>query len=256
MNKIVKIEFQISNQCNKKCWFCPAFNLNSKNNVNIIDEKIIDKVVNILKTKPNLFENVIHISFDRYNEPFIYYDLIYKYIKKFKNIEKKIYYTINTNGDLITKQNNNILNLFDFVQINDYDSKNKNEALQKINNKFEKIKKILFDDKNKVIYFNNIMYYYNRKNTLQVRNRGNTIHINNISSREQCNIIGKFLMIDVNGDVFPCCEISNMFIDNSILKCGNILEDNIEDIVLTMNNLNIQDIKECKQCIADLNMFI
>lgn len=68
-----------------------------------------------------------------------------------------------------------------------------------------------------------------------------------INCRSRCEAGNKLISIDARGDIYPC-----HMLHKQELLLGNILEENIEDIVFTSNNmfqnLHVDDFKECTDC--------
>lgn len=255
--KINRIEFQLSNQCNRQCKWCPAFE--KKQPPYLLSYDTIIKTINVINENPYLFENEINITLDRYNEPLLYIDYLVKYINTLKNSihNKKIIFSINTNGDYLNKDNLWILSYFEKVQINGYYEENKSQAIVKLIELFgENIcKKIKFDDAKNMIYFDNINYIYNKSKIMNFRNRGGTLQLDCKMRISECNIKGKFLMIEHNGDVYPCCDTSIMMNSHKSMCCGNINIEHISEILKNINNIKTINNKICKYCTADICMF-
>lgn len=269
---ICKFEFQISNFCNRKCEWCPPFRDNNIERIEYIDEKILYKMKDIYIKYNNLFEKNIKISFGRYNEPCYNMDNLIKCVNIFKNIDNdKIKFTINTNGDYLNKNNINNLFIFSYVTINKYNSNEKKiDAICNLIDLFgtDICKKLKFNDKINEIYFtiNNtsFTYVYNKGKVMNTRTRGgilspitdkNLSWKNNIKKNTFCDIVGHLIMIDYNGDVFPCCEVTGMNNFHKKMCVGNILTDNFLDIYSRLINFNINITNDvCSTCTAYLDL--
>lgn len=262
---IKKIDLQISNSCNRRCKWCPMLKY-SKNDKEITLE-IIKKLVNIINLNKNLFDKNIRISYSRYNEPLLKLNLLLDISKELDKLEIQNTRVIHTNGDLL---NNNIIDIVmencSLLTINNYDNIDYNDALIKIIDIFgiDVLNTISHDYINHLILFKYknkyIEYFYDKSKIMNTRDRGGTLNYDTklnwkytTDNKSFCNVIGNMIAIECNGDIYPCCDTSNMIKKHEPMYCGNILLNNFSDIY---NNLiNKKTIKNiCQHCITDLDI--
>lgn len=255
--KINRIEFQLSNQCNRQCKWCPAFYKKQEEQMLNIDT--LSKMIETINNNINYFEDKVQLTFDRYNEPLLYTEHLIKCVRlvKSKLKIKNLILTINTNGDYLTKNNVETLSFFDRVQINGYDKETKVQAIIKLINIFGSCicNKMKFHEEENIVYFDNITYVYNKSEVMNFRDRGGSLKINSKERTKKCNIVGKFLMIEYDGCVYPCCDTTQMIEQHSNMCCGNILNDNFEKIINKINKIETLNNKICKYCTADICLF-
>lgn len=262
---INKIDIQLSDQCNRRCKWCPMLQY-SKNL--ILSPKIILKLIQIIN-QYDVFSPNFKITLSRYNEPMLYPKLMKQYLKLLKRIKKPFKFTVNTNGDYIPSDLHNYIKDIDLFIINDYDNIDESKAMIKLIDYFHTYKILenmqYIPNENLIrCNFNNttIEYFYNKSKVMNTRDRGGTIpystNLNwthkNIIPRTTCDIIGHVLSIDVNGDIYPCCDLSGMITKHHTMCCGNILKDSFETILNNLNNL--QPTELCKNCTTTFETII
>jgi radical SAM protein with 4Fe4S-binding SPASM domain len=187
------------------------------------------------------------ITFSRFNEPTYNIDLLNKRIKQTKQILPYIETIVNTNGDYLTKENLNKINLkLDKIDIMDYDCLGVKKIIDKIDQCNIKINNI--DENQKIIkgtYKNNITVSYHinwpKNNKLEDRGgllEGNIYH-NNIKlqwkkrkkEREKpCLIPTKYLTINYKGNITPCCHIRSDHNKHKEYILGNVKQQSLVDI--------------------------
>lgn len=260
---ITKVEFQLSNSCNRKCRWCPQF-VNKKDNSDmVVPKKIIEKMMNNIKIYNNLFCNELRIAFSRYNEPLLHADKLNEYCLYIKNYINSTtnnicFTTINTNGDFLDDKTKALLSCFEKVTINDYNGMSLQKSLLYILNMFglNSYKTIIINKERKEIYFiyNNQNYTlaYSKNVYMNIRTRGGLLdNKNNFVRTTKCDVIGKLIEIDYNGDVYPCCEVSSMNGEHKEMCCGNILTDDFKKIYSNINDIKVEKHKSiCSSCNA------
>ena len=255
---IKKIDIQISNCCNRSCSWCPPYNkkhMPSK----IMSNDCFSKIINIIKENHDYISRDFKISISRYNEPLMCYDDFIKYTCIIKECFPNAYMTVHSNGDFLTKERSNKLcEIYNLFIVNRYDTSDDIIAIDEIYNKFDfnyvnnlclipDLKRYTFD------YFDcKVEYNFLRKETLDVRSRGGLVEI--ISEHERnypCDIIGNILEIDVNGDVYPCCEITGMNSKHHCMKIGNIFDEEFQKIYEKLVNKK-EEFHICNKCFANM----
>lgn len=260
---ITKFEFQISNYCNRRCPWCPQFFDKKDIKNTIMDEKIIDKMLNNFIEYNYLFDKNVKIAFTRYNEPIYNHKILYSYSKKIKdfcrkNVNNCIVTSVNTNGDFLNLSTLYSLQYIDRITINDYNGLTKSKAMIKILQLFglEAYNNMEINIKDKEIYFNineqEYTFCYSKNQYIHTRTRGNLLkNFYEIKRDYDCDIIGKLIEIDYNGDVYPCCEVSSMNCEHIEMCCGNILKDNFLDIYNNIQNIKFDShLNICSSCEA------
>ena len=259
---IKKVDIQITDICNRRCKWCPMLK-NSKNRIMPIE--IMKKIDEIMYEYNYLFNDNFKLTFCRYNEPFMYPDILKRYYDIIKKHNFK--FTINTNGDYLNEKTKSLLSFIDLLLINDYDGLNKDEALIKLITWINDIN-ILTEYSESLDHFtikyNNttIEYFYNKPSTMNTRDRGGTLDtsldlhwINKTTDRTSCDVIGNMISIDVNGDVYPCCDTCGMISKHKTMCCGNIMVDNFDNIWENIINLKIGK-NICSKCTTHVDTVI
>lgn len=268
--------------CNRSCNFCLVNYMNKKykNNIYYMSNEILEKTLNFIYNNISNFKiDKLTFSLFKYNEPLYDIDnLIYisKKIRQYfqeKNIETYLY--IHTNGDYLNKNNfEKIMEFIDEIRINDYEEKGIVGMLNKIGNiskdiKFIKIikSKNNLGKKNKILFsykHKSVIAYYNSVSSMLKTSRGSVIQkyvdinsgkwYNDCRKRDKdCDVFNKILVIDYNGDIFPCCECSSRIKEHDNMKICNILDINTVDDILR-NSKNINKNNSCEYCQMDSNI--
>ena len=253
-----KIYIEITNICNLKCKFCPETTRNKESMSLKNFEKIINKIHNYTKLV------CLHVK----GEPLLHNQLkdILKILEKY-NLKTNI----TTNGTLI-KQKLEIIKKSNSVrQINfSIHSINENEKIQEqyLQDIFESVEKLeniiisyrlwnLQDIKDNEINTNiikTIENYYNIDNLKQQLIENNFIQLRKnifinqdteftwpdinkhpIIEKGRCLALKEQIAILVDGTVVPCC-LDN----NGDIPLGNILEEQLEDILNKTKSINIK----------------
>lgn len=239
MHKIKMVEIEIDKYCNRKCGWCPNRDIDRTEHSELSFDIYI-KLLNELKELN--FDGVI--SYSRNNEPFSNFDLLHKYTLKAKEVLPNVKLVTNTNGDFL-KRNIIQTTVIDEISIMDYDGLGLPACIHKITSLGGDIEYI---DSN-VIYAtvgNKKLAYCSdwTKNTL-LEHRGGYItesvegmkFRNNLSLRDYpCVDPGRFLAIDYNGNVMPCCSMRSDNLAHEEYIMGNIHNETILEIFEKENN--------------------
>lgn len=245
---IEKIDFQLYNYCNRSCDFCPPFKKYRPSCITYLDYDVFKNTIDNI-SKCNSINNRLQIALSRYCEPLFDIEYMIKTAKYTKLVLPECELSIHTNGDYLNKDNIDSLYLFDIVYVNLYD-KNLMECLDFLSKitKCDNIK-IIHSESKIVLHIKNTKFNfnYNRKNTLNIRNRAGSINPNMHVERKTCGLIGKLMMVDYNGDVYPCCDTLSMIPQHKDMKCGNITDDGFNQVVDNIKNFKINK-KICSMC--------
>lgn len=269
MSKIEIIKIGITNYCNRDCEFCiiPVLNRNDISNKICMPIDSIYKIIENINNNLDLFtENIILQLFD-FNEPLADMELHFKYgnILKDKLNFKNIQIDIVTNGDYILtnfeEKYNGYLGIYDNIRINDYEDSGIVGVLSKIDSMSRNIEIVNifnpdseFRNKSKIVctYKNTRLHFYvNSSSDLIKNSRGSFLerYTEDVEKRNyECTLIGKMLTIQCDGSVMACPEVSYDIDKHNELKVGNILYDNLKNIVSSINNIDVLSIKPCEYC--------
>lgn len=237
--------------CNRKCDWCLAKHINAYdlNNIHYMTEETLNIILNEIYKNIHLFKtDKLTFSLFRYNEPLFDYEYlikIAKLIKSFfysKNIETYIY--IHTNSDFLTPLIfEKVMEVIDEITINNYENLNLEQSLEKLNKQLGeyckdlKLQNINFKENNRSrVYFSygkkSVTMFINSGKDLQKTTRGSYLQqfeqdnfINNACKRTyDCDLKNRVLVIDYDGTVVNCCEISSRIPEHSSMILGNIRE--------------------------------
>jgi len=259
------IEIEIYSYCNRKCSFCPnsgdAFRQDRKN-FNCLDFELYKKL--ILDLSANNYSGVL--SFSRYNEPLAFKHITKKYVE-FARSHLDVKIVSNTNGDYLDRES---LEIFDELTVMDYAGKGvewwskKITQLGGISTPYDDPEFLLFstDSGKKVLIF----LEFEKNATIE--DRGGILNLNIIDLKSKnnwqlrkrpCYEPTKFLGIDYNGNIMPCCNLQSTF--HQEYSLGNIYKTDIMsvyrgekrkkfiDIMTSTNYNNYYD--TCKRCQKD-----
>lgn len=231
-----KIYLEITNNCNLNCSFCIKNN-RQKKYISINDYQII-----LEKLKNHTKYLYFHVS----GEPLLHPD-----INELIDLGSINYFiNISTNGYLIKriKDNHHIRQIN--ISLHSYDKKYKISLEEYLNNIVEVINELHDDTYFALRFWTNNAYnkeiinylekVFNTK--IEIKNNYKIIDNVYISINKEfiwpdlnndyynefgvCYALKKHIGILVNGDVVPCCLDAN-----GIIKLGNILENNLDDII-------------------------
>lgn len=235
LNDIKLIEIEIYSYCNRKCSFCP----NSKDqfrqdhkNAKFLDIDIFKKFIDTLVL--NNYNGVI--SFSRYNEPLAFKEITKKYVDYVKN-KLNVKTVSNTNGDYIDKDS---LNIFDELTVMDYANKGKDWWIKKLT----KLGAVFQNHiNNEFLYFltsenKKILVFLEFEKNATIEDRGGILNLEKIKLKPKndwnvrqrpCLEPKKFLGIDYNGEIMPCCNLQSQY--HPDFSLGNIHKDSIITVV-------------------------
>ena len=240
--------------CNRMCDWCLAKHMNAYdiNNVKYMSYETLDTILNEIYNNIELFKtDKLTFSLFRYNEPLFNYEYLIEVatkIKNFfnnKNIETYIY--IHTNSDFLTPTIfEKVMEVIDEITINNYsnlDFEKSMEYLNKIlgdNCKYLQLENIVNKDIGRSrIYFSyknkkSVTMFINSSKNLLKTTRGSYLQnfndikdnfINEAQIRDyDCDLKNRVLVIDYDGTVVNCCEISSRIPEHSSMILGNIDE--------------------------------
>lgn len=264
------VDIQITNKCNRKCLWCPPYRDSVIHRFNNIDIETVGKIVDIMNMYSYKFSNNLLIKIGRFGEPTLEPKLLFDvafYIRKNLNIPYR--FQLNTNGDTLEDVQDCVYELFDDVYVSRYvDLEDKKKSLSRLLNRFNKsIKRFYFSDVKQqvnIIIGNRptlIKYRYQYHKVMSCTTRGgklkftdqgvNFIHTDIRAS--ECDILGKFMMFDWNGDIYPCCELSSHYKDQEVMCCGNINRTSFEKIWTNIKDKRCGSM--CKTCNASIECF-
>lgn len=249
--EVIMVEMELHNYCNRNCEWC----INSKiksTDIKYMSDSVFNKAVDEI-SEYKKYAGAIQIGISRFSEPM--YDSK-NMMKKTKYIKEKIPNStlwISTNGDYLDNDTISDLRYIDRVFVMDYDNTGNIGVLNKME-LLDSIEIISFD-KNKgreVIYaldtVNNTEFVFevntakNRMNSWSFRSMGaslkdpnhiytnecGNIHSNHKSlsiNNKYCTAIGKYIMIDYDGSIMPCPDVSCRFKSHKDeLLLGNVCD--------------------------------
>ncbi|MGL4998239.1 MAG: SPASM domain-containing protein, partial [Cetobacterium sp.] len=176
------------------------------------------------------------ISFSRYNEPFYNLDRSKETFNLFKNGVPNAKLVTNTNGDFINKSYlADLTKIFSEITIMNYDSR-----------------PTMFDLEPDVVTDYGDCKVLLASPNFEINDRGGVLkEFSNIKRTEPCHEPNKFIAIDYNGYVMPCCNMRSDFHEE--FNLGNINKDSILDIMNSPRRLKILSsiplISPCENCI-------
>tara|TARA_R110000796_G_C14532910_1_gene432077 strand:- start:22 stop:1059 length:1038 start_codon:yes stop_codon:yes gene_type:complete len=124
LNKVISLEIEIFSKCNRICNWCPNSIIDRKSKNIYMSEKIYLEFLRDINKEIHDKEN-LKLSYSRYNEPFLDIELLKKRVNQARDIIPNIILECNTNGDVLEKKGEEVLeglNL-DILAIMDYDCK-------------------------------------------------------------------------------------------------------------------------------------
>lgn len=222
------IEIELFSFCNRRCSWCPNGNLIDRYSFNsLLDENILRKLMKELKH----YEYSGVFSFSRYNEPFSNYELFQNRLYLIKEYFPYAKLVSNTNGDYLTKE---IIHntLVDELSIMDYDCRGKEWCFSRL----------MSWDVEDIIEYENywlgkinkklILYYWNWPKSGTVSDRGGNLkEFSLIERKYPCFEPFRFLGINYDGSLSPCCNIRNDSKKQQEYVYGNLNDQNLKDIL-------------------------
>ena len=226
------IEIELFSFCNRKCSWCPNGKLIDRHSFNqYLDKKLLKNFLIEL----NEFNYYGVFSFSRYNEPFYdfnYFQECLSLIKEYFPYNKLV---TNTNGDFLTKEKI-FLTKIDELTIMDYDCKGKEWVLSRL--KEWDVSDIIEYENYFVGVVNNttILYYWDWPKVGVISDRGGNLKEYSLEIRDYpCFEPFRFLGINYDGTISPCCNIRNDSLNQKDYIFGNLNTQNLKQI-LTSNS--------------------
>lgn len=276
MEKIDYIKIGLTNYCNRSCNFCiiPMLNRNKLCNKITMDSKTKDNIIMKINDNKKFFnENIIIQLFD-FNEPFSDLEIHSEYANRLKNELEFEDIKIETvsNGDFIIKdfekKYDKYLYMYDDIRVNDYEDTDLVGVLSKIDDmssNFEFIEIVYMNEeyrkKSKVIvkYKNTTFHFYiNSTSTLIKNPRGSILEKTDMENWQNkdmsvrdyaCDLMGKIFLVQYNGSIMACPEVSCDIQKHQELKVGNINTSNLQGVLNNIKELDATKLESCKYCL-------
>lgn len=263
MYKFHRIIIEGHTYCNRSCEFClvPYMGGNDIKKTKKMQEDTLIKTLDEIKKNINMFKQPLKFSLFRYNEPLMFPSLLLRQSELIKEVFPDSYIYIHSNGDVgIDDKHMKFLKHIDEIYINDYDNIGLMEVLSLIEKNLPDSNIIKIEDLNgrhAVRISNNgklFNYYVNSSKDIKLTTRGSVLQnkcsgrwINDARERDYpCNMKDKIFVVECNGDVMACCEVSNRIkLHNSELNVGNI-NNGIES--LDYSKVDEFSLESCKYC--------
>lgn len=259
--------------CNRKCDWCLAKHMKAYdlNNIKYMSEETLNIILNEIYNNIHLFKtDKLTFSLFRYNEPLFDYEYLIKIAREIKsffhnrNIDTYIY--IHTNSDFLSPFIfEKVMEVIDEITINNYENLNFEQSLGKLekqignNCKYLQLETCNIKENNRSrIYFSykgkSVTMFLNSGKDLQITTRGSYLQnftknnlINNGKIRTyDCDLKDRVLVIDYDGTVVNCCEISSRIPEHNTMILGNIREG--LNVIHKKHVKNIFQEPCCKYC--------
>ena len=222
------IEIEIFSFCNRKCPWCPNSFISRDENV-ILPREVYIKLMKELRD----MEYKGRITYSRYNEPLSHPNILLDRIKITHDILPDVPIVFNTNGDYL---NQSILDKLDIeaMSIMDYDNKGKAWCSQRL----QKLGVDITGAEYPYIYgkYNgiSILYYVDWQKNALIGSRGDSLNAKMIRRERRtkpCFEPTRFIGIDYNGSIMPCCELRSDIPEHHPYIFGNIKDEALRDIL-------------------------
>jgi len=223
------IEIEIFSFCNRKCPWCPNYFIPRDKNV-VLPRDVYIKLMEELRE----MNYTGHITYSRYNEPLSHPDILLDRIEITHDILPDVPIVFNTNGDYLSK---NILDKLDIegLSIMDYDNRGEKWCYERL----QCLGVNITDVKYPYIYgmygnIDEILYYVDWQKNALIGSRGNTLSGKMIQRKrrtEPCFEPTRFVAIDYNGNVMPCCELRSDIPEHHPYIFGNIIHESLPSIL-------------------------
>ena len=216
-NSMNMVEIEVFSYCNRRCWFCPNAQIDRRSTNNYMDPELYTGIMRQLAEVD--YDEII--SFSRYNEP-LADRVILDRLKEARTAVPKALLHTNTNGDYLTfdyleelyEAGLRSLNVQVYLQ-NDqrYDHDLMRKKSDFIINKLGlpaelKVDKSGFWLEHHLDYKDMAFRLYGRNFEVNGCNRGETLDLRQDYVRTApCVYTFRFLYIDYNGKMMPCCNL-------------------------------------------------
>ena len=258
LKNVKKLEIEIQSKCNRKCLWCPNHSIDRFTEAFQMPEETYLKVLNDLKDN-NFAENYNWgiVSYSRYNEPMLNIDLLKKRVNQAREILPTARLVSNTNGDYITAQNLDGLNLHD-LSIMDYDCHGEEYWVKKLKDAGVKIRSR--DDRNiigKHHSIDNILVMLDWPLNNELEDRGGYLKDDiyfkgqmvkwkkdKIIRTKPCLEPTVFLALDYNGNLMPCCHYRSDIPMHKDMILGNVNDTPINEIYHSKKATEFRELME------------
>ena len=257
------VEIEIFNYCNRTCEFCPNVTIDRKSAVIELPESCFLNTLQELKDQD--FDG--YVTFSRYNEPLSQDELLKKRAKQVREYLPNVTLIFNTNGDFLTKKRLDGLDV-DEISVMDYD----NKGIEKCKKRLERVEVDITEIEYpfiKGIWGNTKFLYYVDfvENHTLWNDRGGALEELSLEERrtEPCLEPDRFIGVDYNGNVMPCCVTRSDIDSHQDFILGNIKEQSVMDIFNSERATTIRekamkgdfddDMKPCHYCPYELGRY-
>ena len=257
------VEIEIFNYCNRTCEFCPNVTIDRKSAVIELPESCFLNTLQELKDQD--FDG--YVTFSRYNEPLSQDELLKKRAKQVREYLPNVTLIFNTNGDFLTKKRLDGLDV-DEISVMDYD----NKGIEKCKKRLERVEVDITEIEYpfiKGIWGNTKFLYYVDfvENHTLWNDRGGALEELSLEERrtEPCLEPDRFIGVDYNGNVMPCCVTRSDIDSHQDFILGNIKEQSVMDIFNSERAKTIRekamkgdfddDMKPCHYCPYELGRY-
>jgi radical SAM protein with 4Fe4S-binding SPASM domain len=222
------VEIEIFNYCNRTCNYCPNKTIDRKS---VVIELLEECFLNTLRElKDQDFKG--YITFSRYNEPLSQDELLKKRANQVREFLPGVTLIFNTNGDFLTKRRLDGLDV-DEISVMDYDNKGAEKCKKRLERAGADITEIDYPfikgvrDNIKFLYYVDFV-----ENHTLWNDRGGTLEELSLKERrtEPCLEPDRFIGIDYNGNIMPCCVTRSDIDSHQDFILGNIKEQSVMDI--------------------------
>ena len=257
------VEIEIFNYCNRTCEFCPNETIDRKSAVIELPESCFLNTLQELKDQD--FDG--YVTFSRYNEPLSQDELLKKRAKQVREYLPNVTLIFNTNGDFLTKKRLDGLDV-DEISVMDYD----NKGIEKCKKRLERVEVDITEIEYpfiKGIWGNTKFLYYVDfvENHTLWNDRGGALEELSLKERrtEPCLEPDRFIGVDYNGNIMPCCVTRSDIDSHQDFILGNIKEQSVMDIFNSERAKTIRekamkgdfddDMKPCHYCPYELGRY-
>lgn len=280
---IYRLQLELHTFCNRACPWCFVGMLgrNDISKIKYMSDEVFFNILNEIKDNIDLFPEWFDISLIRHQEPLFESDILLKRSRQIKEFftedilkGRTVTTTIHTNGDYLNSDTVKSCEYLNMVSVNDYDGSSLPKILSKIDKSFDsklikgfKIEKkksgtsgrdsVTFKYKNTFFRF-----YIDSLSSLDIRVKGASSTKEDIeratnkklnwevdyNKGNYCEMIGKTLQIEWNGNVMTCCDaIQDLEKHMNELCLGNISEG-IPSLLKKGDSINISNCESCAGC--------
>jgi len=216
------------------CNWCPNASIDRTHNTSLSFQKYSKLIEDLSLVSYNGT-----ISFSRYNEPFAEIEYFKKCIEIVRQYLPQARLVSNTNGDYLSSDVLESIDL-DELTIMDYDDLGENKCIERMKKWGISIEKIEYPFIIGKFENMQVLYYVDWLSNGLIFDRGGVLNSSSVSFKNDkkkrnrpCFEPFKFVGIDFNGNVMPCCNLrsDNPLHDRYIL--GNIYEESIFEILVS-----------------------